>query len=83
MIYREIQKFSKILRSKGGGVIKKRILYYLYCTKYDEINISHSVVQKYATYTGSYKIFLIYYGLRLETARNVFSIVFHGLLLLN
>ena len=60
----------------------KRILANLYCTKYDEINIFHSDVKNHVPYTGSHERFLIYYGIGLETARFVFSIVFHRLFLL-
>ena len=56
----------------------KRILAYLCCTKYNEINIFHRDVQKQVLFIGSHKRILIYYGLCLETAGKVFSIVFHG-----
>ena len=40
--------------------ILKRILTYLYCTKYNEIKIYHLDVQKHVLYTGSYKKILIF-----------------------
>ena len=39
-------------------------------------------VQKHVSYTGSHKRFLIYYGICLEKAGFVFSIVFHSFFLL-
>ena len=56
----------------------KCILTYLYCTKCNEINICHLDVQKHVSYTGSHKIFLMYYGLCFGTAGNVFSFAFIG-----
>ena len=46
--------------------ILKRILTYLYCTNYNEINKCHSYTQKHVSNTGSYKKFLIYEGVCLE-----------------
>ena len=37
------------------GKILKIILTYLYCSKYNDINICHSDVQKHVPYTGSQK----------------------------
>ena len=54
-----------------GGFLK-RIVTNLPPTKFNEINIFHSDVQKHTSYTGSHKRFVIYYGLCLETAGNVF-----------
>ena len=65
----------------GEGKFLKLILTYLYCTKYNKINIFHLVVQEHVSYTGSHKRFLIYYRLYFEMARNVFSIIFHGVFL--
>ena len=67
----------------------KHILACLYCRKYNEINISHSGVQKHVScnkwhkylYITSHNRFLIYYGLCLEMAGNVVSVVFYGLFL--
>ena len=56
----------------GGGEFLMLIVTYLYCAKYNKINIFHSVVQEHVSYTGSHKNFLIYYGLCLETAGYVF-----------
>ena len=42
----------------------------------------HSDEQNHVSYAGSHNRFMIYYGLGLETVENVFSIVFHYLLLL-
>ena len=50
----------------------KHIVLNLPPTKGIEIKIFHSDVQNHVSHTGSYKSFLIYYGLRLETAENVF-----------
>ena len=49
----------------------KRIVINLPPTKDNEINIFHSDVQNHVSYTGSYKRFLIHYGLCLETAGNI------------
>ena len=79
-----IQIHTKIIRylMAYGGIFSKCFSTYIYCTKYDEINISHSCVQKHVLYTGSHKRFFMYYRLFLETAGDVFSFVFHGLFLL-
>ena len=50
----------------------KRIVINLSPTKDNEINIFHSDVQNLISYTGSYKRFLIHFGLCLETAGYVF-----------
>ena len=55
-----------------GEDFLKRIVINLAPTKYNEINIFHSGVQKYVSHTGSHKRFLIYYEQNLETAGNVF-----------
>ena len=55
----------------GGGFLK-RILINLPPTKDNEINMFHLDVQNHVSYIGSYKRFLIYYGLCLKTAGNVF-----------
>ena len=47
-VYRLRQRFSDTLQPMGGFL--KRILTHLYCTKYDEIDICHSDVQKYISY---------------------------------
>ena len=44
-VYRDTQKFSGKLRPKGEKCLKF-ILTYLYCTKYDEINIYHLCMHK-------------------------------------
>ena len=64
-----------------GKKILKRIVRNLPCTKDNEINVFHSDVKIHAPYTGPHKRFLIYYGLCLEAARNVFYIMFYDLLL--
>ena len=68
------------------GKLLKRFLTYLCSIKRNEIYIGHSDVQKHASYknwckysyTRSHKRFLMCYGLCLENAGNVFSIIFHG-----
>ena len=65
-MYRSTQKFFDALGVEDE--ILKYILTYLYCTKYNEINIYHTDVKKNVSCTGSHKRFLIYYGLCLETA---------------
>ena len=55
-----------------GMEFLKFLVRYLYCSKYNKINIFHSVLQKHVSYTGSHKRFLKYYGLCLETAGYVF-----------
>ena len=35
-----------------SGIFSKRILTYLYCTKFNEIKLCHSDVQKHVSYTG-------------------------------
>ena len=42
--------------------------------------MSHSDVQKHVSCTGLHRRLLIYYGLCLETAGNVFPTVFDGLI---
>ena len=66
-------KFFDKLRHMAETFLK-RILTYFYFTKYNEISLRHSDVQKHVSYTGSRKRFLIYYnyGLCLETAECVF-----------
>ena len=59
----------------------KSIVINLPSTKDIEINVFHSYVKNHVPYTGPHKIFLIYYGLCLETAGKVFSIVSHSLIL--
>ena len=58
-------KILKIFRciTVYGVKFLKRILAYSSCTKHNEINICHSDVQKNVPHTGSYKRFLVYYGL--------------------
>ena len=70
--------FSDTL-SPYGGEILKRILTYLYWTKYNETNPFHWGVQKHVSYTGSRKIFLIHYGPCFEKPGSVFLLVFHSI----
>ena len=56
----------------GGGFLKRIVVINLTPTKDNEINTFHSDVQNHVSYTESYKRFLIFYGLCLETAKNVF-----------
>ena len=56
----------------GAGKILKCIVINLPPFTDNEINIFHSDVENHVLYTRSYKRFLIYYGLCLETAGNVF-----------
>ena len=78
----ETYKSFLILYGQWGGYLK-HILTYLYWNKFIEISVRHLNVQKACfVYTISQKRFLIYYGLCLKTAGNVFSIVFHPLFLL-
>ena len=70
-VCRLMQKFSHTLRSMGGGGFFKRVLTYLYCTKYYEIDV---FIQLYKSivpiksfihsinilYTGSHKSFPIH-----------------------
>ena len=72
------QKFSNTERAMEGNFLK-RILAYLYCIKYNEINIFLSDIQKHVLCTLSRKIFLIYYRLCLETTVYVFVLVFYRL----
>ena len=67
----EILKLSDALQSVGEAFLKC-ILTYLYCIKYNEINICNSDAQKYISYTGSHKRFLIHNELCLKMAGNVF-----------
>ena len=76
-----LTKIFRYLMAYVGNFLK-RILTYFYCTKYSKINICLSDVQKHVSYTRSHKRFLTYYGLCLEGAGNVFSIVFHRSFLL-
>ena len=55
-----------------GGKFLKRIIINLPPTKDNEINIFLTDVQNHVSYTGSYKRFLIHFGLCFETAGNVF-----------
>ena len=69
-----LQRHAKVPIHYGvweGGFLK-RIVINLPPTKDNEIYIFHSDVQNHISYTGSCKSFLIYYGLFLETAGNVF-----------
>ena len=63
-------KFSDTLRYMGGFL--NPIVRNLPPTKGNEINMFHSDGQNHVSYTGSHKRFLIYYGLCLETAGNLF-----------
>ena len=74
ILYTSFHKSFPIQYTYGKENLK-RILTYLYCTKYNEINAFHLVIQKYVSYTGSHKRFLMQYGLCFEMAGNVFSIV--------
>ena len=65
------KSFHNIFWSIGNGKVLNLIITHLYCTKYNEINIFHSVVQKHALCTGSHKRFLIHHGICFETAGNV------------
>ena len=56
----------------GQGKFLKHMVTNLPPAKDTEIKIFHSDVQNHVSYTGSYKRFLLHYGLCLETARNVF-----------
>ena len=70
-----LQRHTKIFRyiTVNGGKYFKRILTYLYCTKYNEIKLRHSNIYIISTFpiksginilfTGSYKSFPIHYGL--------------------
>ena len=73
-----------------GKKILKRILTYLDCTKYNEINIGHSHIQKHVFYrkndiksanikcTGSHKSFHIHYSLWGGIFKAYFSkLIFH------
>ena len=53
----ETNNFSDILRSIEWK-FSKRILAYLYFTKYNKINMYHLIVLNNVSYTGSYKRFL-------------------------
>ena len=53
-VYRDTQKLSDTLRPMGEKYLK-RIVKYLYCTKYNEINIGHSNIQKHVSYEKCYK----------------------------
>ena len=75
--YKGTQEFSETLRHMGRKFLK-RITINLPPTKDNEINIFNADVQNHVPYTGSHKRFLIYYELCFETARNVFSMVFHS-----
>ena len=66
-----------------GRKYLKRIVIKLPSTIDNEINVFHSDAKNHVPYTGPHKRFLIHYGLCLETARNVFSILFNRLFLLN
>ena len=71
------QKFSETLRYMERKFLK-RIVINLPPTKDSEINLKFlSDVQNHVLYTGPNKIFLIYYGLCLEKAGNIFPSVFH------
>ena len=59
-IYRGMQKFSDALRPVQRKFLKPISTY---CTKYNEINMYHSDVQKHVLCIGSHKSFLIHYGL--------------------
>ena len=76
-----VQGGTKELRTKRGNILKC-ISTYLYCTKYNEINIIHSDVRKLHLCKESHKRFLVYYDLCLKTTGSIFSIIFHVLLLL-
>ena len=53
-IYRNTQKFSNTLRPIGGKCLK-RILKYLYFTKYNKINTCHSDIPKHVSYKKCYE----------------------------
>ena len=57
------QKFSDTLQRLGWGKSLKSIVIHLLPTKNNKINIYHSDAQNNGSYTGSYKRFLIHYGL--------------------
>ena len=63
-----LQRLRKVFRYITAYVGKS----FKYCPKYNEINMRLSDVQKHVSCTGLHKRFLIYYGLCLETAGNVF-----------
>ena len=73
-----------------GRKFLKQILTYLYCTKYNEIDVWHLDVHKHVSYTVQilvYKItekvsYMLWTTFRNATAGNGFSIVFHNLFLL-
>ena len=72
ILHTDLYKFSNILWLIGESFLKL-IVTFLYCTKYNVINMFHSVVQKKkVSYTESHKMFLIYEGLCLETTGYVF-----------
>ena len=73
-------KIFKYIMACGKNVLK-HILTYLYCRKYNEINIFQSDVQKHVSYAEAHKKIFIHFELCLEMIRNVFSIVYHGLFL--
>ena len=77
--FKETHKSLPIHFDLWKGEFLKLIVSCLYCTKYNETSIFHSVVQKHSSWTVTHKRFLIYYGLCLETAGYVFEIVFLGL----
>ena len=47
--------FSDILRSMEGKRLK-RILMFLYCANYNEINICHSDIQKHGSFKNGIKM---------------------------
>ena len=80
-VFNITQKFSDTLWPMEKNFLQL-ILPNLYSTKCIDVKVCHSDVQKHVSYTRSHKRFLIYYGLCLRTAGNVFSILFHGVFLL-
>ena len=72
---------QKVYIRAYGGKFLKSILTYLYCNNYNEINIDHSNIQKDLSYIGPHEQFLLHFKICLETARKVFSIMFHGFFL--
>ena len=54
----EVQKSTPIHYDLwGGGKFLKHIITYLCCTKYNEINLCHSDVQKHVSYKKWFKLY--------------------------
>ena len=55
-VYKDTLKFSDTFRNMGRKYLK-RILTYLYCNKWNKINIYHSDTQKHVSYKKWYKCY--------------------------